>query len=259
MWDLSSLIRDQTCIPCIARQMLNYWTTREAPGRLSLRNWLLLILWLVQSIELGTQDKPLTETKEKVVRGAHLWFPERWAPRWWGELRGSLGWFSDIGQPQYSSSWEGRRQCLGEPVSPSSPDGFSVVYLLFGHSVMSYSLWPHGLQHARLHHLPEFAQTHVHRVGDAIQPSHPLSPPSSPAHNLSQHQDLFQWVSSSHQVATGSFSICPSNEYSGLISFRTDWFDLPAMQEMLKSLLQHHILKLYSSVLSIIYGPTLTM
>ena len=92
MWDLSSLIRDQTCIPCIARQKLNYWTAREAPGRLALRNWLLLILWLVQSIELGTQDKPLTETKEKVMRGPHLWFPERWAPRWWGELRGSLGW-----------------------------------------------------------------------------------------------------------------------------------------------------------------------
>ena len=74
-----------------------------------------------------------------------------------------------------------------------------------------------------LHYLPELAQIHVHWVGDAIQPSPPLSPPSSPAHNLSQHQDLFQWVSSSHQVATGSFSIRPSNEYSGLISFRIDW------------------------------------
>ena len=55
-----------------------------------------------------------------------------------------------------------------------------------------------------------------------------------------------------------SFSISPSNEYSGLISLRIDWFDLPATQEMLKSLLQHHTLKLYSSVLSILYGPTLT-
>ena len=52
-----------------------------------------------------------------------------------------------------------------------------------------------------LHHLPELAQTHVHRVGDAIQPSHPLSFPSPPAFNLSQHQSLFQWVSSSHQAA----------------------------------------------------------
>ena len=51
------------------------------------------------------------------------------------------------------------------------------------------------------HHLPEFAKTHVHRIGDAIQPSHPLSSPSPPAFNLSQHQGLFQLVSSSHQVA----------------------------------------------------------
>ena len=51
------------------------------------------------------------------------------------------------------------------------------------------------------HQLPELTQTHVHRVGDAIQPSHPLSSPSPPTLNLSQHQGLFQWVSSSHQVA----------------------------------------------------------
>ena len=51
------------------------------------------------------------------------------------------------------------------------------------------------------HQLPEFTQTHVHRVGDAIQPSHPLSSPSPPAHNPSQHQGLFQWVNSSHEVA----------------------------------------------------------
>ena len=51
------------------------------------------------------------------------------------------------------------------------------------------------------HQLPQLTQTHVYQVGDAIQPSHPLSPPSPPAFNLSQHQGLFQWVSSSHQVA----------------------------------------------------------
>ena len=51
------------------------------------------------------------------------------------------------------------------------------------------------------HQLPEFIQTHVHRVSDAIQPSHPLSSPSPPAFNLSQHQGLFQWVNSSHEVA----------------------------------------------------------
>ena len=85
--------------------------------------------------------------------------------------------------------------------------------------------------------LPEFTQTHVHCVGDAIQPSHPLSSPSPSAFNL------FQWVSSSHQVAkvwSFSFNNSPSNEYSGLISFRMDWLDLLAIQRTLKSLLQHH-------------------
>ncbi|XDA71606.1 hypothetical protein R6Z07F_001955 [Ovis aries] len=95
----------------------------------------------------------------------------------------------------------------------------------------------------RVHHqLPEFTQTHVHQVGDAIQPPHPLSSPS-PAFNLSQHQGLFQGVSSSHQVAkvlSFSFNISPSKEYSGLISLRIDWFDLLAVQGTLKSLLQHH-------------------
>ena len=93
------------------------------------------------------------------------------------------------------------------------------------------------------HYLLEFVQIHVHWVGDTIQPSHPLSTPSLPSFNLSQYQGLFQWVSSSHQVAKvlklQLFSISPSNEYSGLISFRIDWFDLLAVQGTLKSLLQH--------------------
>ena len=74
----------------------------------------------------------------------------------------------------------------------------------FSRSVVSDSLQPHELQHARppVHHqLPEFTQTHVHWVGDAIQPSHPLLSPSPPAPNPSQHQSLFQWVNSSHEVA----------------------------------------------------------
>ena len=91
------------------------------------------------------------------------------------------------------------------------------------------------------HQLLEVAQTHVHRVSDAIQPSHPLSSSSPPALNLSQHQGLFQWVSSSHQVAKVlEFQLQPSNEYSGLISFRMNWLDLLAVQGTLKSLLQHH-------------------
>ena len=92
------------------------------------------------------------------------------------------------------------------------------------------------------HQLPEFTQTHVHRVGDAIQPSHPLSSPSPPAPNPFQHRSLFQWVKSSHEVAKVldfSFSILSSNEHPGLISFRLDWLNLLAVQGPLKSLLQH--------------------
>ena len=91
--------------------------------------------------------------------------------------------------------------------------------------------------------LPELTQIHVHWVGDAIQPSHPLSSPSPPAFNLSQHQGLFQWVGSCIRWPKDwsfSFSVSPSNEYSGLISFRMDWLDLVAVQGTLKSLLQHH-------------------
>ena len=76
--------------------------------------------------------------------------------------------------------------------------------------------------------LLELAPTHVHQVGDAIQPSHLLWFPSPPAFSLSQHQGLLQRVTFSHQVAkywSFSFTSSPSNEYSGLISFRMDWFD----------------------------------
>ena len=94
------------------------------------------------------------------------------------------------------------------------------------------------------HQHSEFTQTHV---SDAIQPSHPLSSPSSPAPNPSQHQSLFQWVNSSHEVAKvlefqlqhHSFQRNP-NFQRNLISFRTDWLDLFAVQGTLKSLLQHH-------------------
>ena len=93
------------------------------------------------------------------------------------------------------------------------------------------------------HHLPEFTQTHVHRVRDAIQPSHPRSSPSPPAPSPSQHQTLFhestlrmRWL----KYWSFSFSIFPSKEIPGLTSFRMDWLDLLAVQGTLKSLLQHH-------------------
>ena len=93
------------------------------------------------------------------------------------------------------------------------------------------------------HHLWEFTQTHVHRVGDAIQPSHPLSSPSLPAPNPLSIR-VFSNESTLHmrwpKYWSFSFSISPSSEYSGLISLRIDCFDLPAVQGTLKSLLQHH-------------------
>ena len=92
------------------------------------------------------------------------------------------------------------------------------------------------------HQLPEFTQSHVHRVSDAIQPSHPLSSHSPPTFILSQNQGLFKWVSYSHQLAKVlEFQLqhqYSSNEYSGLIFFRMDWLDLLALQGTLKSLLQ---------------------
>ena len=95
----------------------------------------------------------------------------------------------------------------------------------------------------------------------SVMPSYPLLSPSPPAPNPSQHQSLFQWVSSSHEVAkkywSFSFSISPSKEHLGLVSFRMDWLDLLAVQGTLKSLLQHHSSKAYLA-LSFLYSQTLT-
>ena len=92
------------------------------------------------------------------------------------------------------------------------------------------------------HQLPEFTQTHVHRVSDAIQPSHPLSSPSLLAFSLSQHQlfsnELVLRIRSP-KYWSFSFNISSSNEHPGLI-FRMDWLDLLAVQGAFKSLLQHH-------------------
>ena len=120
---------------------------------------------------------------------------------------------------------------------------------------MSDSLRPHEPQHTSLtvhHQLPESTQIHLHWVGDAIQPSHPLRPllllssifPSIRV--FSNESSLpIRWP----KYWSFSFSISPSNEHPGLISFRMDWLDLLVVQGTLKSLLQHH---------SLLYSPTPT-
>ena len=93
------------------------------------------------------------------------------------------------------------------------------------------------------HQLPEFTQTYIHRVSDAIHPSHPLLSPFPSAPNPS-HIRVFSSESTLHMRWTKSwsfsFSIIPSKEIPGLISFRMDWLDLLAVQGTLKSLIQHH-------------------
>ena len=125
------------------------------------------------------------------------------------------------------------------------------VWLQFSAVTQSWPILCNPMVHSTpglpVHHqLLESTQTHVHWVGDAIQPSHPLLSSSPPALNLSQHQSLFKWVSSSHQVAKvlefqlqhQSFQWTPR-----MISVMVDWLDLLAVQGTLKSLLQHHISK----------------
>ena len=113
------------------------------------------------------------------------------------------------------------------------------------------------------HQLLEFTQTHVHWVSDAIQPFYPLSSPSPvtsvfPSIRVFSNESALciRWP----KYWSFSFSINTSNEYSGLISFRIDLFDLLAIQGSLKSLLQHHtqLKSINSSVFSLLYGPTLT-
>ena len=121
--------------------------------------------------------------------------------------------------------------------------------------------WTAAHQASLFFTISEFAQTHVHCVDDAIQPSHPLSPllflssifPSIRVF-FSESALHIKWP----KYWTFSFSISPSKEYSGLTSFRNDWFDLLAVQGTLKSLLQHHSSSINSLAFSLIYGPTLT-
>ena len=151
---------------------------------------------------------------------------------------------------QFSWIYDGKHEWIGKHTT-------SVAQLCL-------TVWPRGLQSGLpVHHqLPERTQTHVHWVSNAIQPSHPLSFPSHPAFNLSQYLGLFQWVSSSHQVAKvlefqlqhQSFQWTPSTDFiwGGLVgspcSPRDSQESSPTPQ----------FKNIYSSVLSFLYSPTLT-
>ena len=133
-------------------------------------------------------------------------------------------------------------------------------------SVVSDSLRP--MNHSTpglpvIHQLLEFTQTHVHRASDAIQPSHPLSSPSPTAPNPSQHQSLFQWVKSSHEVAkywSFSFSIIPSKEIPGLIpGLQNGLVGSPCSpRDSQESSPTSQFKSINSSVLSFFHNPTLT-
>ena len=110
------------------------------------------------------------------------------------------------------------------------------------------------------HQLPELAQTHVHWVGDAIQWSHPLSPPSPPALNLAQYQGLFKWVSSSHQVAkvlvSASTSVLTMNIQEWLLLGWTGWISLQSKDSQ-ESSPTPHFKSIDSLALNFPYSSTL--
>ena len=142
---------------------------------------------------------------------------------------------------------------------------FSSTSVQFSRSVVSDSLWPHGLQHTRLlcpSPTPEVTQIGVHWVSDAIQPSHPLSSPSPPAFSLSQHQGLFNWVSSSHQMAKGLEFQLQHQSFQWI--FRTDLLydglvgSPCSPRDSQESSPTPQFKTINSSALSFLYSPTLT-
>ena len=138
------------------------------------------------------------------------------------------------------------------------------MLLLLSQSVMSKSLWPHEMQHNRLPYLlpsPGAAQTHAHQAGGAIQPFQPLSSPSHPAFDLSQHQSLFQWVSSASGGqsigASASASVFPMNN-QGLFPLGLTGWSPCCPRDSQASSPAPQLESIYSSALSLLYDPTLT-
>ena len=142
----------------------------------------------------------------------------------------------------YKELYKYRLLCLDWIAIAFAFPAYLFLFYQFSCSVMSDSLQPHGPQHTRPtcpSPTPKFTQPHLHWVGDAIQPSHPLSSPSPPAFNLSQHRGLFKWVSSSHQVAKLLELQLHHQSFQWIsrIYFLSDWLHWsPAVQGTLKSL-----------------------
>ena len=181
-----------------------------------------------------------------------------------------IGWENHNTQENQTWHWGWSFHCT-RPWSSGRSGGSRCIcphprmLLLFSRLVVSDSLWPMDCSMPGfpvLHHFLKLAQTRVHWVGDAIQPSHPLSFPSLlplifPSIRIFSNESALhiRWP----EYWSFSFSINPSNEYSGLISSRIDWFDFLRVQGTLKSLFQHHSSKaINSSAFSLLYGPALT-
>ena len=141
---------------------------------------------------------------------------------------------------------------------------YSYHSVQFSHSVMSDSLQPRKSQHTRPPCPSPTPRVHsnVHRVGDAIQSSHPLLSPFPPALNLSQHQGLFRWVSSSHQVAKVLEFQLQHQSFQWI--FRTDFLQNGLVgsscspRDSQQSSTTPQFLSINSSALSFLYSPTLT-
>ena len=144
--------------------------------------------------------------------------------------------------------------CLGHPISSSVQFTQSCPTLC---NPMDCSMPSFPV----LYHLPELTQTHVHWVGDAIQPSHSLSSPSPPTFNLSQYQGLFKWVRSSHHVTKVlefQLRISPSNKYSGLFPLGwTGWISC-SPRDSQESSSTPQFKSINSSVISFLNSPTVT-
>ena len=141
----------------------------------------------------------------------------------------------------------------------------SIIFVVIQLLSRGWLFATHGLQHTRLpvlRYLLEFAQTHVHQVSDAIQPSHPLPLPSPFAFYLPHHQGLCQWVSSLHQVAKGLELLLPRLSFQWIFraDFLQDWLvgSPCSPRDSQESSPTPHFKSISSSVLSLLYGPTLT-